>query len=99
MNKVGWTDDERHALLIIAKRYTEGEKKKQKPAVSIRLYQQGYVTKDPFGELRVTEKGQTLLHSLQSRAADVWRMRAARAAAERGRKNGLPFLTTTNGKT
>jgi hypothetical protein len=80
MNKVGWTDDERHALLIIAKRYTEGEKKKQKPAVSIRLYQQGYVTKDPFGELRVTEKGQTLLHFLQSR-----RCLANAGGASRGR--------------
>jgi len=45
--------------------YGAGHLRHENPGqVSVRLYDQGYMFKDLYGQLRLTDKGKTLLRSL-----------------------------------
>jgi len=63
MNKIDWTAEERIALRDIANTSASLVKTRNNPKVSIRLYGQGYVFKDKYGQLRLTDKGKALLRS------------------------------------
>ena len=61
MNKIDWTAEERIALEAIANTPASRVKTRHNPKVSVRLCDQGYVFKDMYGQLRLTDKGKTLL--------------------------------------
>jgi hypothetical protein len=64
MNKIQWTEDERLALQELAKKPNH-KNNALKPAVSVRLYEQGYVVKGGSGNIELSESGKSLLNSLR----------------------------------